>query len=136
MSLATASSPNWIKSKRLRISGTDISPSVDLDWNERVLHIRGASEYVGIGDFYATLIDMVVAVAEHSRGISMFFEYSSMDITTVRCLFKLFSAVQRLQEEGSQVMIGWIVCDERSYIRQNAQDFAELYDLDFEIMIK
>ncbi len=115
--------------------GDHSNPTIILDKDKNLFLIRGRSFPEDAEQLFNEPLRWLEEYAkdpnEHTIFTIKLYYYNS---ATARKLLEVFDILQRIKRSGKKVTVQWYYQEEDDVIRENGEDFALLFDVDFELL--
>ena len=98
-----------------------------------MLKAEGESSGDNIFSTYSILANKVTNHLKTSDSIDCYFNYTSINGSSVKLLFNLFRKLETATSSGKNVTVHWVIENEDDHIYEVGQDLKDLTDLDFRI---
>ncbi len=98
--------------------------------------ISGRSTGLEVFPAYNNLINEVEYHFQESKQLKCYFNFSVINATTTKALFKLFRKLVKAQLNGNKVEIFWVIDEFDQELIDVGLDFKNLYNLNFHITVK
>ena len=115
--------------------GDKSHPTIILDKDKNLFLIRGRSFPEDAEAFFEDVIKWLEEYVKDPNDKTYFtvklYYYNS---ATARKLLDIFDVLQKIKEKGKDVIVEWYYHEEDDVIRENGEDFALLFDLEFKLI--
>lgn len=119
--------------RKIKLKGTEDTPSVVLDRQNEILLFSGRSLPENVNDFYEPIFTWFNDYAKNPlEETKVHFKLEYFSTATSKLLYDLMIKLEDLKYEGNNVKIIWHYPDQDEDIHQAGIEFSEMVDLEFE----
>jgi O-glycosyl hydrolase len=115
--------------------GDHSHPTIILNKEKNLFLIRGRSFPENAEELFKDTLQWLEEYAKNPNDKTVFtiklYYYNS---ATARKLLEIFDILEKIKKSGKQVVVQWYYQEEDDVIRENGEDFALLFDIDFELI--
>ncbi len=111
---------------------------LSIRYNKKIntVAISGRSTGLEVFTAYHNLINEVECHFQEKNQLNCYFNFSVINTTTTKALFKLFRKLVKAQAGGNKVEIFWVIDECDKELIDVGLDFKNLYNLNFHIKVK
>ncbi len=115
--------------------GNHSHPTIILDKEKNLFLIRGRSFPEDAENLFGDALHWLEQYAKNPNENTIFtiklYYYNS---ATARKLLEIFNILERIKNQGKRVTVQWYYQEEDDVIRENGEDFALLFNIDFQLI--
>ncbi len=115
--------------------GDHSHPTIILDKDKNLFLIRGRSFPENAEELFADTLawldEYMKQPNDHTLLTIKLYYYNS---STARKLLEIFDRLEKIKKAGHDVTVQWYYQEEDDVIRENGEDFAMIFDLDFQLI--
>ncbi len=115
--------------------GDHSHPTIIFDKDKNLFLIRGRSFPEDAEALFREPIEWLEEYAKNPNDKTIFtiklYYYNS---ATARKLLEIFDVLERIKKSGKEAVVQWYYQEEDDVIRENGEDFALLFNIDFELI--
>ncbi|MCB0497299.1 MAG: DUF1987 domain-containing protein [Cyclobacteriaceae bacterium] len=122
--------------KNVFINGTDRTPEVDFRFEEGLLKLSGRSITENPNNFYTSLENYLNEYAFNAQQNTVFMvKLEYFNTSTSKCLADLFKQLEKLHNNGKQVIVEWYYEQDDEEIKDSGYDYKDIVNVPFEIKL-
>ncbi len=113
--------------------GDHMTPTIIFDPEKKLFLMRGRSFPDDAHTFYKPALEWLEEYAKNPNGETIFsvmlYYYNS---STAKILLEIFKILQDIHDKGNKVTVRWLYHEEDEIIREQGEDYKDLFTFDFE----
>ncbi len=118
----------------IKIQGTDDTPSVVLDPQNKVFEIGGRSMPEDVNAFYQPIIDWVEKnIPQIDDKIVFVFKMDYFNTASSKMLLDILVKLEDLYSDGKEIVVHWYYNEDDEDMMEAGEEYADIVDLPFEI---
>ncbi len=115
--------------------GDHVRPTIIFDPEKNLFLIRGRSFPDDAQSFFKPALDWLKEYAKHPNEETIFtFRLYYYNSATAKILLEIFKILQDIYDAGNKVLVRWLYHEEDEIIREQGEDYKELFTIDFEFV--
>jgi hypothetical protein len=119
----------------IRLRGTDDTPTITLDIENKIFLIAGRSLPEDVMSFYQPIVDWVKTeipkVADDE--IVFTFKMNYFNTASSKLLLDILIALETMYENGKNIVVHWFYDEDDEDMREAGEEYADIVDIPFEI---
>ncbi|MBL7112415.1 MAG: DUF1987 domain-containing protein [Bacteroidales bacterium] len=121
--------------EKLKKEGTEDSPKVILDPENKVMEISGRSLPEDVATFYEPIISWLEEYAKEPDDKTVFtFRLDYFNTATSKVILDILVMFEEMIEEGHSVNVRWFYDEEDEDMKAAGEEYSEMVDVPFEMI--
>ncbi len=121
--------------EKLKKEGTEDSPKVILDPENKVMEISGRSLPEDVATFYEPIISWLEEYAKEPDEKTVFtFRLDYFNTATSKVILDILVMFEEMIEEGHSVNVRWFYDEEDEDMKAAGEEYSEMVDVPFEMI--
>jgi hypothetical protein len=121
--------------EKLTKTGTEDSPEVILDPENKVMEISGRSLPENVATFYEPIVTWIEEYAKEPEKETVFsFKLDYFNTATSKVILDMLVIFEEMIEEGHSVNVRWFYDEEDEDMQAAGEEYSEMVDVPFEMI--
>lgn len=118
----------------MKVEPTFETPEIFLDAENGIFRITGNSYPADPLPVYMPVVEWFRQYVEHPLELtSLEFRYTYFSTSSTQLIFEILRMLEEVYNNGFAVKVTWYYSADNEEIRENGEDFSELFDIPFEV---
>ncbi len=117
----------------IKIQGTEDTPKIILDADNKVLEISGRSLPEDVTAFYEPVLNWLNEYSEKPNDKTVFnFKLTYFNTASSKLLLDILMKLEEMHENGNNVLIRWHYPEDDEDMEEAGEEYADIVDVPFE----
>jgi len=117
----------------IKIQGTEDTPKIILDADNKVLEISGRSLPEDVTAFYEPVLNWLNEYSENPNDKTVFnFKLTYFNTASSKLLLDILMKLEEMHENGNNVLIRWHYPEDDEDMEEAGEEYADIVDVPFE----
>jgi len=117
----------------IKIQGTEDTPRIILDADNKVLEISGRSLPEDVTAFYEPVLNWLNEYSEKPNDKTVFnFKLTYFNTASSKLLLDILMKLEEMHENGNNVLIRWHYPEDDEDMEEAGEEYADIVDVPFE----
>jgi hypothetical protein len=117
----------------VKIVGTDDTPNVVLDVENKIFEISGRSLPEDVASFYEPILDWLERYSEETLDKTVFdFKLVYFNTASSKMILDILLKLEEMHEAGNEVLIKWHYPDDDEDMEEAGEEYADIVEVPFE----
>lgn len=117
----------------IKIIGTDDTPNVILDADNKIFEISGRSLPEDVASFYEPILDWLDDYAEEANPKTIFdFKLVYFNTASSKLILDILLKLEEMYESGKDVLVRWHFPDDDEDMEEAGEEYADIVEVPFE----
>lgn len=117
----------------IKIIGTDDTPNVILDADNKIFEISGRSLPEDVASFYEPILDWLDNYAEEANPKTVFdFKLVYFNTASSKLILDILLKLEEMYEAGKDVLVRWHFPDDDEDMEEAGEEYADIVEVPFE----
>ncbi len=117
----------------IKIKGTDDTPTVILDVENKFMEISGRSLPEDVAAFYDPILEWLDDYAENPLTKTVFdFKLVYFNTASSKLLLDILLKLEEIADEGNEVLVKWHYPEDDEDMEEAGEEYADIVDVSFE----
>ncbi len=117
----------------IKIIGTDDTPNVILDADNKIFEISGRSLPEDVASFYEPILDWLDDYAEEANPKTVFdFKLVYFNTASSKLILDILLKLEEMYEAGKDVLVRWHFPDDDEDMEEAGEEYADIVEVPFE----
>jgi len=119
----------------IKIQGTDDTPGVIFDAENKIFQISGRSMPEDVTAFYEPLLDWLDDYSEIADGKIIFeFKLEYFNTASSKLLLDVLMKLEEMFEDGKEISVKWYFPDDDEDMEEAGEEYADIVDVPIELV--
>ncbi len=115
------------------LTGTDDTPNVTLDANNKIFEISGRSLPENPSKFYAPVLEWIDSYSENPNPKTVFdFKLEYFNTASSKLILDILIKLEKICNDGKDVLIKWHFPEDDEDMEEAGEEYADMVDIPFE----
>ncbi len=117
----------------IKIQGTEDTPKIILDADNKILEISGRSLPEDVTAFYEPVLNWLNEYSENPNDKTVFnFKLTYFNTASSKLLLDILMKLEEMHENGNNVLIRWHYPEDDEDMEEAGEEYADIVDVPFE----
>lgn len=117
----------------IKIQGTEDTPKIILDAENKILEISGRSLPEDVTAFYEPVLNWLNEYSENPNDKTVFnFKLTYFNTASSKLLLDILMKLEEMHENGNNVLIRWHYPEDDEDMEEAGEEYADIVDVPFE----
>lgn len=112
---------------------TDVTPRISYDSSSGTLLIHGDSYPENVTQFYGPVFEEIRSALSKTERFTVQFMLNYFNTSSAKYIFDILALLEDAQAHGKAVSVVWYYPGNVEIMREHGEDFADEFDLPFEL---
>ena len=119
----------------IKIQGTDDTPSVTLDAENKIFQISGRSMPEDVTAFYDPILEWLDEFAEEVNEKIVFeFKLEYFNTASSKLLLDILLKLEEMYEDGKEILVKWYFSEDDEDMEEAGEEYADIVEVPIELV--